>query len=80
MFKNSGKTGVINSALLGSLLLMPTQALTQGDRVIEEIMVTATKREESLQDIPMAVSVLLKTRFNLEGLKIHTILPEERRD
>ncbi len=36
MFKNSGKTGVINSALLGSLLLMPTQALTQGDRVIEE--------------------------------------------
>ena len=79
MFKKSGKTGVIYSALLGSLLLMPTQALTQGDRVIEEIMVTATKREERLQDIPMAVSVS-KKKFNLEELRIHTILLEEQLD
>ena len=69
MFKNSGRTGVINSALLGSLLLMPTQALTQGDRVIEEIMVTATKREESLQDIPMAVSVLTEDEIQSRGIE-----------
>ena len=69
MFNNSGRTGVIYSALLGSLLLMPTQALTQGDMVIEEIMVTATKREERLQDVPMAVSVLTEDEIQSRGIE-----------
>ena len=33
-------------------------AQQQGNRIIEEITVTATKREESLQDVPIAVTAL----------------------
>jgi len=39
-------------ALASSTLIMPAQAQ------IEEILVTATKREASMQDVPVAVSAL----------------------
>jgi outer membrane receptor protein involved in Fe transport len=69
MFRDSGRTGLVYSAFLGLLLFMPTQALTQGDMVIEEIMVTATKREERLQDVPMAVSVLTEDEIQSRGIE-----------
>jgi outer membrane receptor protein involved in Fe transport len=45
-------------------IAMPTQAQVE----IEEVLVTATRRSESVQDIPMSVSVLGETQ--LEDLNI----------
>ena len=47
-------------ALSGASLLVPPVASAEeaGRRVIEEITVTATRREESLQDVPVSVGVV----------------------
>ena len=45
-------------------IALPTQAQVE----IEEVLVTATRRSESVQDIPMSVSVLGETQ--LEDLNI----------
>ena len=45
-------------------VVMPSEAQAQ----IEEVLVTATRRSESVQDIPMSVSVLGETQ--LEDLNI----------
>ncbi len=70
------------SALLGgfaasSLLLDSAPALAQGGQ-LEEVIVTSTYREESLQDIPIAVTALsgdLMTRediVDLTGISLNT--------
>jgi len=41
----------------------------QSQEVLEEIIVTATKREESLQDIPMAVTAFTGAQIVREGFK-----------
>lgn len=52
--------------------LLPVQSVqAQGARVLEEVIVTARKREESLQDIPVVVSVL--TGDMLESQRIESI-------
>jgi iron complex outermembrane recepter protein len=61
------------SALLGSTLQAQQSAVTSGDAdagVLEEIVVTARKREESLQDVPIAVTAL--TSAKIEELRIST--------
>jgi len=45
--------GVSAVAIISTLLIMPAQIA--GAQVIEEILVTARKREESLQDVPISV-------------------------
>jgi len=46
-----------SSMMIGALLLASNPAMAQ-DQVLEEIIVTAQKREQNLQDIPMSVQVL----------------------
>ena len=50
----------IAAALIGGALAMPQLALAQSESggVLEEIVVTATKRAENLQDIPISVTAL----------------------
>ena len=51
------KRAVVSLIALGGLVLGPSIAIAQ-EPVIEEITVTARKRSESLQDIPLSVSAL----------------------
>jgi len=44
--------------LASSVLTAPGMALAQSEGVLEEVVVTATRREERLQDIPVAVTAI----------------------
>lgn len=60
VFKNKTLT-LMHGALCASLLPIPAlaQAPTTGDRpILEELIVTAKKREQNLQDVAMGVSLL----------------------
>ena len=43
---------------VASLIAIATTAVAQESRVLEEVVVTAQKREQSLRDVPIAVSVI----------------------
>ena len=47
--------------MLGTAAMLPTPAKAQGANALEEIVVTARRREELLQDVPVAISVLNDT-------------------
>lgn len=68
MWNSPGRSDLISFMFVGSFLIAPIQALAQEDMVLEEIMVTATKRNERLQDIPMAVSVLSEKEIQSRGI------------
>jgi iron complex outermembrane receptor protein len=55
-------------ALLSSLPIVPLQA-QETAFVLEEVLVTARKREETLQEAPLAVSVLSGEQLAREGLR-----------
>ncbi len=57
--------------VLAAVLAVPFPALAQ-DRVMEEVVVTAQKREQTLQDVPVAVSVV--TDETLEQAQINDIV------
>jgi len=66
----------VSFALTGSVvaatLVIPLQAQAQAqesDAVLEEVIVTATKRAESLQDIPLSVQVLSERMLDNLGVK-----------
>ncbi len=46
------------SAVIGSLAVTATAAIAQNSPMLEEVVVTAQKRAQSLQDVPLAVSAL----------------------
>jgi len=54
----------IGAALLGASLLSPASPAATGEsaerasEVLQEVVVTATRREEKLRDVPQAVEVL----------------------
>ena len=48
--------------LASSVVIIPAQAQ------IEEVLVTATKREESMQDVPVAVSALTAESIDQLGI------------
>ena len=49
-----------------ALALAPTMALSQG--MLEEVIVTAQKRTESLQDVPISVSAMSGEKINEQGI------------
>ncbi len=62
-----GKRHLVAAALIGGALAMPQQAPAQ-DLVLEEIIVTAQKRSENLQDVPISITALDNTKLNQLGI------------
>ena len=58
------KLGILPALVLGITPFAAGNALAQGNAILEEIIVTATKREESLQDVPISVATLSGERLN----------------
>jgi iron complex outermembrane recepter protein len=56
------------SCTIGSLLGFGTSALAEEASVLEEILVTAQKRSESLQDVPVAISAYTDEVRDLVGI------------
>ena len=50
-------TGRIGVSIISAMLVVPTTLVAQ---ILEEIVVTAQKREENMQDVPVAVSSLYR--------------------
>ena len=50
-------TTAVNTAILGSLLPCPRWRRHRNHCSLEEVVVTARKRTESMQDVPIAVTV-----------------------
>lgn len=57
--------------MLGTAAMLPTPAKAQGANALEEIVVTARRREELLQDVPVAISVLDDTFLEDAGFLDH---------
>ena len=76
-----GRSCAITFACLFALSsMLPAQSVqAEGANVIEEVVVTARKKEESMQEIPVVVNVLTSDAINsqrIEGIKdIGTIVP-----
>jgi iron complex outermembrane receptor protein len=66
---------LLASTALAAVLGLPGQALAQATASenggLEEIVVTAQKREQSLQDVPIAVTAV--TQENLQANRIYTV-------
>jgi iron complex outermembrane receptor protein len=58
------KGTVFAGLALGLIPLANNTALAQGQSILEEIVVTATKREEALQDVPISVATMSGERLN----------------
>ena len=67
----------LTSAVIGCALLAP--AFAQDDQMIEEVIVTAQRRAESVQEVPIAVSAYsdeqLRTLQVTEGLDMTRLVP-----
>jgi outer membrane receptor protein involved in Fe transport len=46
-----------------------TPAIAQGVSTLEEIVVTATRREQSLSDVPISVSAFSQERMDIQGVR-----------
>ena len=54
---------------LAAVVAVSVMAVSAGAQQIEEIIVTATKKEESLQDIPMAVTAITARQIVEDGIR-----------
>ncbi|MEX1034082.1 MAG: TonB-dependent receptor, partial [Cellvibrionaceae bacterium] len=61
-------TAIISGAIASSLCAPAVTAQQQDQRVIEEIVVTATQRERSVQDIPISVNLLSSEELEMAGV------------
>lgn len=70
-YKLKGVSKLMSTVLVTTGLpvaLMPITAAAQTDRQFEEITVTARKREESLQEVPVAISVFTESALEDAGI------------
>jgi outer membrane receptor protein involved in Fe transport len=58
------KSTLLAGLALGLIPFAGSNALAQGSAILEEIVVTATRREESLQDVPISVATMSGERLN----------------
>src|SRR6478735_4377044 len=70
MSKNdSRKLRLMLACAVGALMVLPAApVLAQSNGAIEEVVVTARKREESLQTVPLAVSVQTGTALQQQHI------------
>lgn len=59
----------VQGAVLGASLAMPQFALAQSGASLEEVVVTARKRSESLQDVPIAVTAFTRADIESAGIE-----------
>jgi iron complex outermembrane recepter protein len=64
-----GITGMITAALVSAPFALPSQAQDEISALMEEIVVTARKREESVQDTPIAVSAFSGASLAARGIE-----------
>ena len=61
-FNRNPLTQSISMALLGSVVaatvVMPAQAQDDSNAMLEEVIVTAQKREQNLQDVAVSIQVI----------------------
>ena len=62
-------TTAVSSALLSSSLMLPSLANAQDSMQLEEVVVTARKRTESMQDVPIAVTVFTSQDIQDAGIE-----------
>ena len=62
-------TTAVSSALLSTSILLPTLANAQDSMQLEEVVVTARKRTESMQDVPIAVTVFTSQDIEDAGIE-----------
>ncbi|NCF20814.1 MAG: hypothetical protein GWP63_21500, partial [Haliea sp.] len=67
MIKNSKTGRTIPLTLLASALCLPP-ATVIADSMLEEVVVTAQKREQNLQDVPIAVTAFTGAQMNAFGV------------
>jgi iron complex outermembrane receptor protein len=67
----SGRSKLLSQAIVATLVLSSAQSLAQpqSDRAIETIVVTAQKREQSLQDVPIVVTAVSEQLIKDMGVK-----------
>ena len=73
MSGRSARGWLAGASMLGLCVGMATTAYAQEGAALEEVVVTAQKRSERLQDVPLSVAVVSGT--NLE--RLHISSPDE---
>lgn len=71
MTKNTiiGRFPIFLSILISTLSSLSSHSLAQTENILEEVIVTAQKREQPLQDVPVAVSVFSGKDIQQSGAK-----------
>ncbi len=62
----SNRGRLMATALIGSVLVLPQIGATQA--VLDEIIVTAAKREQNMQEVPIAITALDSTALQEQGI------------
>jgi iron complex outermembrane recepter protein len=62
-------TTAVSTAVFGSILSLPSATLAQESVGLEEVVVTARKRTESMQDVPIAVTVFTANDIQSAGIE-----------
>lgn len=61
--------GLLNTILVMPVVIVPTDVFAQSHSVIEEVLVTARRRAESLQDIPDVVTAFSAETIDVAGIR-----------
>ena len=60
---------LLTSCLVTAALFLFSPVVSAAEQIVEEIIVTATKREESIQDVPIAVSAFSGADLEARGVQ-----------